>query len=355
MAAERTDMRNLRDAPDMQKKIIMIAAAILVGALGIWGYQSWSARYPSTDDAYIGANVVRVAPRVSGRVIAIDVVNQQQVQKGDVLFTIDPVPFQLELEQAKARLDQATRQVGQMQAAVSSARAELNHREVLFENAQAKARRAQQLAAKNYLSKQGLEDADAAYKGAAADLRSAKARLEEARRQLGTPGTKNDRVVEAQAALDHAKWELANTKVTAACSGQIGELGMQPGTVVRAYTDSFVLVCDSGYWVDANFKETDLQRIRAGQQATIKVDMYPGLHLKGTVESVSAAAGSAFSLLPPQNATGNWVKVTQRVPVRIRITNASPDHPLRVGTSASVTVNTVKPPIKMVEIDSPRS
>jgi membrane fusion protein (multidrug efflux system) len=340
---------------DMQKKIIMVVAAILVGGVAIWGYHSWSQRYPSTEDAYIGANVVRVAPRVSGRVTAIDVVNQQHVKKGDVLFAIDPVPFQLELEQAKARLDQATRQVAQMQAAVSSARAEVNHREVLFENAQAKAKRAHQLAAKNYLSKQGLEDADAAYKGAAADLRSAKARLEEIRRQLGTAGKNNDRIVEARAAMDNAQWELNNTKIVAACNGQIGELGLQPGTVVRADTNSFVLVCDSGYWVDANFKETDLQRIRAGQQATIKVDMYPGLHLKGIVESVSAATGSAFSLLPPQNASGNWVKVTQRVPVRVRIENPDPAYPLRVGTSASVTVDTVRAPTKTVALDSPQS
>lgn len=332
----------------MRKKIIMVAAAIIAGGAVIWGYYTWSQRYPSTEDAYIGANVVRVAPRVSGRVTAIDVVDQQQVKTGDVLYTIDPVPFKLELEQAKARLDQSTRLVTQMQAAVASARAEVNHREVLLENAAAKAKRAQQLAAKKYLSQQAVEDAEAAFKGAAADLRSAKARLDEAKRQLGTPGNKNDRVVEARAAMDHAQWELDNTKVVAACDGQIGELGLQPGTVVRADTDSFVLVCDSGYWVDANFKETDVQRIRAGQQADIKVDMYPGLHLTGVVESVSAAAGSAFSLLPPQNATGNWVKVTQRVPVRVRIENPNPSYPLRVGTSASVTVNTVKSPVSTV-------
>ncbi|MEJ2105749.1 MAG: HlyD family secretion protein [Acidiferrobacteraceae bacterium] len=326
----------------MRKKILMVAGAVVVGGLAIWGYHSWSQRYPSTEDAYIGANVVRVAPRVSGRVTVIDVVDQQEVKKGDTLYAIDPEPFRLELQQAQARLDQAHRQVAQMEAAVASARAQVNHREVLLENAAAKEKRAQQLAKKNYLSKQSVEDTEAAYKGAQADLRIARAKLDEARRQLGTPGKNNDRIVEARAAMEHAQWALDNTKVTAACNGQIGELGLRPGTVVRADTDSFVLVCDSGYWVDANFKETDLERIRPGQVADVKVDMYPGVHMKGVVESVSAAAGSAFSLLPPQNASGNWVKVTQRVPVRVRIDNPNPSYPLRVGTSAVVTIDTQK-------------
>jgi membrane fusion protein (multidrug efflux system) len=324
----------------MKKKIIMVAAALAIGGIAIWGYHAWSKRYPSTEDAYIGANVVRVAPRVSGRVTAIDVVDQQEVKQGDTLYTIDPEPFRLELQQAQARLDQATRQVAQMEAAVASARAEVNQREVLLENAAAKEKRAQQLAKKNYLSRQSVEDAEATYKGAQADLRIAKAKLDEARRQLGTPGKNNDRIVEARAAMQHAQWALDNTKVIAACDGQIGELGLRPGTVVRADTDSFVLVCDSGYWVDANFKETDLERIRPGQMADVKVDMYPGVHMKGVVESVSAAAGSAFSLLPPQNASGNWVKVTQRVPVRVRIEDPNPSYPLRVGTSAVVTIDT---------------
>ena len=211
---------------------------------------------------------------------------------------------------------------------------------MLLVNARARAERAHQLMQKHYVSKQGLEDADAEYKSAAANLQVAQAQLAEARSRLGKAGEDNDRIVAAKAAVDHAQWALDNTRGTAACNGQVDMLTLQPGNVVRADTDLFVLICENHYWVDANYKEVQLERIHVGQPADVTVDMYPGHHFHGTVRSVSGAAGSAFSLLPPQNATGNWVKVTQRVPVRIRIDDADPSRPLRVGTSSSVTIDT---------------
>ena len=174
-------------------------------------------------------------------------------------------------------------------------------------------------------------------------MQVALAQVEEARRQLGKPGDDNDRIVQAKAMLDQAQWELNNTQISAACSGQISELETQPGNVVSADKDVFVLVCDNHYWVDANFKETQLEHIRPGQSADILVDMYPHHHFKGVVENVSAAAGSVFSLLPPQNANGNWVKVIQRIPVRIKIDNPDPGFPLLVGTSTTVTIDTTAP------------
>jgi membrane fusion protein (multidrug efflux system) len=133
---------------------------------------------------------------------------------------------------------------------------------------------------------------------------------------------------------------LDNTNISAACDGQISSLNLQPGNVVTADKDTFVLVCNNRYWVDANYKETQLEHIRPGQPVDILVDMYPNHHFKGAVENVSAAAGSVFSLLPPQNANGNWVKVIQRVPVRIKIEHPDPAYPLLVGTSTTVTIDT---------------
>jgi len=324
----------------MQKRIFILAAAIGVGALGIWGYQRYSARYPSTEDAYVDANVVRVAPRVTGRIATLDVSNHQHVSKGDVLFNIDPVPFRFALDQADAQLALAKREVTQAQAAVASAEAEVHNRQVLLDNAKAKLERARRLAKKDYISNESVTDAEADYKSAGANLQVAQAKLEEARRQLGKPGDDNDRIVQAKALLDQSKWQLDNTTVSAACSGQISELSLQPGNVVSADKDVFVLVCNNRYWVDANYKETQLEHIHPGQPAKILVDMYPDHPFHGVVENISAAAGSVFSLLPPQNANGNWVKVIQRIPVRIRIDNPDPAYPLLVGTSSTVTIDT---------------
>jgi membrane fusion protein (multidrug efflux system) len=148
----------------------------------------------------------------------------------------------------------------------------------------------------------------------------------------------------ASAQLDKASYERVKTHVTAATGGWVSNLNLRPGSVVQAGTPALAVVEDGNWWVDANFKETDLGRIKPGQKATITLDMYPGLTLDGVVESISPGSGATFSVLPPENATGNWVKVTQRFPVRVHITSAAnPDKPLRLGASATVTVDTTAP------------
>lgn len=324
----------------MQTKALLLGGAIVIGAVAIWGYQAYALRHPGTDDAYISADVVHVAPRVTGRLIDVRVTNQQRVVHGESLFTIDPATYRFDLEQAQAHLASARREVAEAEAAVHSAAAEVQHRQVLLANARRNAARSRDLSRRGFISRQSADDSTAAYQSAATDLQVAQARLEEARRQLGTPGESNDRIVSAKAAVDHAQWALNNTRGSAACDGQVAMLSLRPGSVVRADSDLFVIVCDAHYWVEANFKETQLLHIRPGEMADISVDMYPGHHFRGRVESVGAAAGAAFSLLPPQNASGNWVKVAQRVPVRVHIDNNDPAFPLRVGTSADVVIDT---------------
>ncbi|MBI1422389.1 MAG: HlyD family efflux transporter periplasmic adaptor subunit [Gammaproteobacteria bacterium] len=324
----------------MQKRILILVIVIVLGASGIWTYQAYATHHPSTEDAYVGANIVRVAPRVSGRVATLSVANHQFVHKDEVLFSIDQTPFRFALEQADAELALAKREVAQAEATVASADAEVHNRQVLLDNAKSKLDRAKRLARKDYISTESVTDAEADYKSAAANLQVAQAKLEEANRELGKPGDENDRIVQAKAGLDQAQWQLDNTTVAAACAGTVSELNLQPGNVVNADKDAFVLVCSNQYWVDANYKETQLENIRPGQPATIHVDMYPDHPFHGIVENVSAATGSVFSLLPPQNANGNWVKVIQRVPVRIRIDHPDPAFPLLVGTSTTVTIDT---------------
>jgi len=147
----------------------------------------------------------------------------------------------------------------------------------------------------------------------------------------------------ASAGLDKATHERVKTHVTAPGAGWVTNVNLRPGSVVQAGTPAFAVIEDSNWWVDANFKETDLGRIKPGQKATISLDMYPGMTLDGVVESISAGSGATFSVLPPENATGNWVKVTQRFPVRVRITSTpDPDNPLRLGASATVTIDTAE-------------
>jgi membrane fusion protein (multidrug efflux system) len=205
-------------------------------------------------------------------------------------------------------------------------------------NAQSNYRRQQQLVASGFISKQAAEASRTQVETAAAALHAAQASLEQARSALGTRGPENANVRAAQAAVNQARLDLEHTRVTAPESGRITKFTLRPGDVVQPAKPLFVLIGDREYWVDANFKETQLRDIRPGDRATVTVDMYPRHPFPAVVESVSGGSGAAFSLLPPQNATGNWVKVTQRVPVRVRVTELDPQYPLRIGTTAKVAV-----------------
>ncbi len=322
------------------KWIISLALGLaLIGG----GYLYWrhGIYYPSTDDAYVKAHVVQVATQVTGPVARVNVRDQQYVHQDDLLFELDTRSFELSVAQAQARLALAKQTVGANEASVRAAEAELANQQILLRNAEDNATRIKGLREQGFVSAQAYENAEAAVKAAEAQVAIAQAKLNQARMNLGGgAGAQNERIREAAAALAQARLDLQHTRATATCNGRIAELSLRPGDMVRAGAPLFSLVCDQEYWVDANFKETELGRIKAGQPADVSVDMYRGLHLRGRVENIGSASGTAFSLLPPQNATGNWVKVTQRVPVRIAILDGNPNFPLRVGTSAVVTIDT---------------
>lgn len=321
-------------------KAVSITVAVVVLSAAYYGYDRHATRYPSTDDAYISADVVHVAPQVSGPVSQVFVIDQQNVHKGDALFTIEQQPFDLALEKAQAHLATVEHDVAQKEAAVTSAEAELQRAKVLQTNAERKSHRTAKLQKTHFLPQESADDAEADYLAAQAAYAVAQAKLMEAQQGLGTPGDQNEAVREARAAVGQAQWDLDHTKITASCDGRISEMNLQHGDAARTGIANFVLICNRTYWVEANFKETDLTRIRPGQPASIHLDMYPDYSPKGKVVSINGASGVAFSLLPPQNASGNWVKVTQRVPVRIQVLNPDPKHPLLVGTSADVSIDT---------------
>jgi membrane fusion protein (multidrug efflux system) len=314
-----------------------ITTAVLVAA-GAW-YWYEAKYYPSTDDAYVGAHTVRIAPQVSGPIIEMAVHDHQKVREGQLLYVIDPTPYRLDVAQAQAKLALARQQVAQLEAAVTAAVAQVNQVKVELGNAERKSNRQKDLVKRGFTDTQSAQDAAATAASQQAAMNVAEDRLAEARAELGAPGAENHQVQLAQAVLGVAEDNLKHTRVEAPCDGQLSGLQLRPGDYVSQGVANFVLVCDAHWWVDANFKETDLARIQPGQPATVTVDMYPGHAFSARVASINPASGSAFSLLPPENATGNWVKVTQRIPVRVEILDPSPDYPLRVGASAEATID----------------
>lgn len=276
-------------------KKVLLFLALTLGVVIIVYYWIYSKRYVSTDDAYMNANVVQMATRVTGQVSHLSVVNNQYVKKGQLLLELDPKPFITNLEKAKAQL--------------AAAQANLQVTKLSTD-------RKLKLVKDKVLPAQSGDDA-------LASLQSANANM-----QL------------AEANLTQANLDLLYTKLIAPTNGWITNLTLREGNNVQANQPLFALISDEEFWVDANYKETQLGQVHKGQSARIEVDMYPQHDFKGVVESISGGSGTAFSLLPPQNATGNWVKVTQRIPVRVKVLNPNPQYPLRIGTTATVTIDT---------------
>ncbi len=329
------------------RKIIRWSLLTVVG-LGLlgggYGYYEYSKYHPSTEDAYLDAHVVRPAPLVSGRIVTVLVRNHEKVKNGELLFQIDPTPFRIAVARARAELTEALRDVHAEAAEVEADQANVAFAHAIYVNDRLNARRAHNLLGEGYATDQNYDNALAALKSARARLHLAESQLEAARQKLGRPGVHNQLVEIAQANLSNALWRLKQTHVHSTCDGETAKVKLRSGNMALTGQAPFVIVCSHFWWVNANYKETDLSRIRVGDPARIHVDMYPGHRFQGRVISISPAAGTAFSLLPPENATGNWVKVTQRVPVRIAVLNPSPAYPLRVGASASVTVEVLDRP-----------
>ncbi|MHB1565460.1 MAG: efflux RND transporter periplasmic adaptor subunit [Acidiferrobacter sp.] len=272
------------------------ALLVFILALALYGgYVFWRSlqNYVDTDDAYVGAHVIDIAAQVSGPVLQVDVHNNSPVQARQLLFEIDPHPYRL---------------------AVAAAQATVAQRQALLANAQIIATRTTGMATHHFLSPQAADNADTTV---ASDRAALKA---------------------AQVALAQARLNLRHCQVRAPTAGFTSNMHMRPGSYIQAGNPLFALIASHPYWVTANFKETEIRHIHPGERAHIHIDMYPDHRFLGRVISISGGSGTAFSLLPPENATGNWVKVTQRVPVRILILDPAPRWPLRIGTSATATV-----------------
>ena len=316
---------------------LIIVALIVVAALLYWHHEKL---YPSTDDAYLNANVVHVSPQVSGPVVQINIENYQTVKKGQLLLQIDPRPFIIAVNAAEAQLALSLQKEQSAEAAVNIVKTEIPQRQADLTLAQENAHRILALVKDGQASKQQGDEVINQLKVAQAALQAAYKQLDQAMAELGSTGNLNANIRTAKAKLDQAKLNLSYATITASNDGIIVNFNIRPGTMVQAGNELFDIVENNLWWVDANFKENQLARIRSRQTASIATDMYPNHPFTGQVYKISPGSGAAFSLLPAENATGNWVKVTQRFPVKIIVTYASPQYPLRIGASATVTINT---------------
>lgn len=315
----------------------LLLVSLAAAAAGLYAFLQHEALYPRTSDAYVTAHVVRIEPQISGRITGLPVKDHQAVVQGQLLMEIDARPYRIALQRAQAELVLARQQALASDADEQAVVAAISQREAQLDNIRRKYGRDSRLLARKAVSQaqtdsdhDRLREAEAALKAGQADHNRALREQDEAEARIGV----------AKAVLDQARLNLSYTTISAAASGSLGKISVRPGDLVQAGQQLFPLVEDQTFWVNANYKETDLERIKAGQAATISIDMYPGKTFRGVVESLSPASGAAFSLLPPENATGNWVKVTQRFPVRVRVISRDKNIPLRIGASCSVTIDT---------------
>jgi len=381
------------------KRLYFILGAVVLALVVIYGiYALVTSGKETTDDAQIAADVVPIAARVSGQVLSVNIIENQPVHKGDLLVTIDPQDAQVKLAQAQGDLQTALAQAAEAdakvtvaganargaftaaQAAVQSsretvdtsgaairdARAGVTRAEANAQKASLDYKRAQELGAKGDIAKAQVDAAKAAYETADADLVSARAKLSSAenarqaaqsnvtqaqgRLEQSSPVAAQVNAAQAEAQLAHAKVQSAQaalqaaqlnmsyTRITAPVDGIASRLAVHPGVLVATGMPVVQLVPRNTYVV-ANFKETQMRNMRAGQRVTVKVDVIHGKEFEGKVQSVSGGTGASFSLLPPDNASGNFVKVVQRVPVRVSW-NGPDASQAPVGSSAEVTVYT---------------
>lgn len=342
-----------------RNRLILPIILVLVLIAGVWAYRTWSygRGHESTDDAQVDGDIIPVLARVGGYITTVKADENQHVTEGQLLATIDDAQYRVGVAQAEADLAAAQAAVsshgttGQTEAQVATATgqhqavdAQIVAAQAADTRAQADLARIRDLVAKQIISRQQLDATQAAADAAHAQVVAAQRQAAAAGAQVSTAqaGVRiaQARLQAAKAARDNAQLQLGYTKVTAPSSGLVARKQVEPGQLVAPGQPLMNIVSDTGVWVTANFKETQLADIRIGQRVEFEVDAYGGCIAQGTVESVSGATGARFALLPPDNSTGNFTKVVQRVPVRIAITKPCDSRPLRPGLSVVVHART---------------
>ena len=339
--------------------MLIIGAVLAIVALG-WGYKtlSFARSHVETDNAQVDGHITPIAPKVQAFVNQVLVEENQVVKQGDTLVKLDPRDLQLKLAQAEADYATALTAVGTRtragatqaqfaasQAQAQSAQATVSSAEAALRKATSDLERVKGLAAQKIVPAQQLDASQAAYDAARANLDAAQRTASSLTSQVSASGAAvgaaQARLASAQAAVENARLQLSYTAIISPVSGTVARRAVEPGALVSIGQTLMSVIPDSGVWVTANLKETQLAGVDVGDSATFTVDAYGNQEFKAHVESVSPATGARFALLPPDNATGNFTKVVQRVPVRLKVDGpADPAHPLRPGMSVVATIST---------------
>jgi membrane fusion protein (multidrug efflux system) len=321
-------------------KVMGLSLVGIFLVLGSGVYYQYTKRYPSSDDAYLNANIVQMATQVNGQVSEINIQNYKYVTQGQMIFKLDPRAYEYARDQAAVLILLDQSKVNVLSDALKVSEANLQKAQADLFIAEGNNQRVSTLLKNHQASEQDGDQAMGAYLSAKAQVSAMSSAYLEAQQDLEVA---KHQVEIAQSDLKTAELNLSYTQIKAPTSGYVSQFALRPGSLVSAGDNLFELVDDQDWWVDANYKETQLARIRPEQAAKIRMDMYPDHVFKGKVLEISPNSGSSFSLLPPENATGNWVKVVQRYPVKVELLMTQEEkklYPPRVGASTTVTVDT---------------
>jgi len=323
--------------------IIILCLLIAIAAwLGLRMFITSKTRI-ETDNAFIEARIVPVSSKVSGTVTRVTVDDNQLVKQGDLLVEVDPRDYQVQLAKAAAGVGVAENETGGEYLKVEAARAALQSARARHDQSVLDHERGEKLFAREVIAKEQLDRLKTARRVAESQLKESEENLKRTQAEAGLGGPTGGRakVLERKALLSEAQLQLSYTKIYAARDGYITRKALEPGANIQVGQALMALVPLQDAWITANYKERQITHIQPGQKVEFRVDAYPGRTFSGRVDSIMAGTGAAFSLLPPENATGNYVKVVQRIPVKISIDNSSdPEHLLRVGMSVVPTVVT---------------
>ncbi|TDR13882.1 HlyD family secretion protein [Marinomonas communis] len=325
-----------------KRRLLLFVVPVVAVAASAYVYLH-GGRYVETDNAFVKNDKTMITAEVSGSIQTLAVKENQAVEKGALLFAIDPVPYQTAVAQAQAQLEQVRIELLSQQAAYEEKEAEITLAQSTFAYNQRDEKRQADLLKQHYISDSQYDASTHTTKTSRLQIDALEKDLRRLREALGgdasRPVTEHPSYQAAQAQLEQAKLNLSHVQVYAPANGIVTNVPTS-GEYITTGASAMVLVANQNPWIEANFTEKDMTYMKPGQTVEVEVDAYPGVTWKGTVESISPATGSEFSVIPAENATGNWVKVTQRVPVRIHIDANDNEQVLRAGLSTLVTVDT---------------
>ncbi|MFZ5511642.1 MAG: HlyD family secretion protein [Pseudomonadota bacterium] len=326
----------------VQRILLLVVVPLLAGLVSLGVYLK-GGRFVETDNAYVKADKIPVSAEVSGMVKEVLVQENQPVAAGQLLFRLDPAPFRVAVAKAEAKLAEVRTEMSALRASYREQQAQITLARTRHAFALKDQQRQADLAARHFISASRLDESRENAQLAAQQVVTLEQDLKRIAETLGggpdVPLERHPRYLAALAELEQARLDLARVEVRAPLAGTVSK-PPKPGQYIAAGSIAMALVVSGDPWVEANLTETDLTYVRPGQSVSVMLDTYPGIEWQGVVESLSPATGAEFSIIPAQNATGNWVKIAQRVPVRIRLESKPDAPPLRAGLSARVAIDT---------------